>query len=165
MPGFFMTYRYQLYAFNELSNRLLYDMLALRSRIFVVEQNIVYLDLDGNDDKCLHLCLFDGDKLIGCARLVPPGLKFPEAAVGRLVLDADYRGKGLGGELMLYAVNETYKAFGDVPIIIEAQAQLQKFYESLGYEALTKPYMLEGLMHVKMRHQKENPPQKRRVFS
>lgn len=148
---------YKIFSFSELTNQLLYDILQLRSKIFVLEQNIAYLDIDGNDQKSLHVCLMDGEQLIGYARILPPGTKFPEAAVGRLAVAQEHRGKQLGAKLMLYCVEECYRRFGDVPIVIEAQAQLKSFYESLGYSALTEPYMLEGLMHVKMVHQKEAP--------
>jgi ElaA protein len=116
----------------------------------VVEQNIVYLDIDGLDDRCHHLCMFDGDKLIGAARILPPGLKHPQPAIGRLVIDGDYRGQKLGARLMMEAVRETFRKYPGQPILIEAQAQLKAFYESLGYTAITEPYMLEGLMHIKM---------------
>lgn len=151
-----MVFEYRIYSFAELTTQLLYDILALRSKIFVVEQNIVYLDIDRNDQKSLHVCLTDGDTLAGYARILPPGTKFPEAAIGRLVIDQRLRGQQLGAKLMLYCVDQAYERFGSgVSIVIEAQAQLQSFYESLGYQAITPPYMLEGLMHVKMAHKKE----------
>jgi len=147
--------QYRILTFEALSNRLLYDILALRSKIFVVEQEIAYLDIDGNDQKSLHVCLMHEDLLVGYARILPPGTKFPEAAIGRLVVEQKHRGKQLGAKLMLYCVEETYKRFGDVLIVIEAQAQLKSFYETLGYFALTEPYMLEGLLHVKMQHKRK----------
>lgn len=160
-----MAEQYRLYSFAQLSTSLLYDILALRSKIFVVEQNIAYLDADGNDQHCLHLCLMEGDRLIGYARIVPPGLKFPEAAIGRIVVDVTCRGKGMGKALMQRAMEETYNAYGDdVPIIVEAQAHLQPFYTSIGYVTYTEPYMLEGLMHVRMRYE-ESPPVSRKASS
>lgn len=145
-----MAYQYLISAFDALDNHLLYAILKLRSEIFVVEQNIVYLDIDGNDQKSLHVCLMEGDTLAGYARILPPGVKFPEAAIGRLVVDKRHRGNKRGAELMLYCINETRARYNHAPIVIEAQAPLQKFYESLGYKAITTPYMLEGLLHVKM---------------
>ncbi|MDX2113513.1 MAG: GNAT family N-acetyltransferase [Alphaproteobacteria bacterium] len=145
-----MSYPAHCYSFDQLSKKQLYDLLQLRSRIFVVEQNIVYLDIDGLDDRCHHLCLQDGDKLIGAARILPPGLKDKRPAIGRLVLDSDYRGRGLGAKLMMDAVRETFRLYASDSLLIEAQAQLKAFYESLGYIVITEPYMLEGLMHIKM---------------
>jgi ElaA protein len=148
---FFMPYETKLFSFESLSKKHLYDLLQLRSKIFVVEQNIAYLDIDGLDDRCQHLCLFDGERLIGAARILPPGLKHKEPAIGRLVIDQDYRGQKLGAKLMMDAVRETFRMYNNQPLIIEAQAQLKNFYESLGYIPITEPYMLEGLMHVKMK--------------
>jgi len=141
---------YSLFSFEELSKELLYEILALRSKIFVVEQNIAYLDIDGNDQGCHHLCLMDKQKLVGYARLLPPSFKYLESAVGRLVIDKHYRGKKLGGQLMLHAVQNIWSMYGRQATLIEAQAQLRGFYESLGFIATTEPYMLEGLMHIKM---------------
>lgn len=141
---------YTIYTFDELSPSQLYAVLALRSAIFVVEQNIVYQDMDGYDDRCLHLCQYESDTLIGYARIVPPGLKYEEPAVGRLVVDQAYRGRKIGGDLLLAGAKEIWKRYGEQTVLIEAQSQLQKYYESLGFTALTEPYMLEGLMHVKM---------------
>ncbi|MFW0776887.1 MAG: GNAT family N-acetyltransferase [Rickettsiales bacterium] len=158
-----MAYTYQLYRFSELTTGLLYDILALRSKIFVVEQNIVYQDADHKDDKCLHFCMMDNGKLIGYARLVPPGLKFEDGAIGRIVLEPAYRGKGLGREFMRRAIDEINNAFPNAPHIVEAQAHMQPFYESLGYQPITEQYMLEGIMHLKMRFQKESPLQSQRA--
>jgi ElaA protein len=150
-----MDYRFVLEPFEKLSNQQLYAILKLRSEIFVVEQNIVYLDPDGYDEKSLHLCLMDGKKLVGYARLLPPGLKFEDAAIGRFVVDKAYRGKKVGTLIFQRAISEIHKAYGPVAITIEGQHYLEKYYTSFGFETLTEPYMLEGIMHVKMRHKKK----------
>lgn len=141
--------KYQLFAFDQLTTQQLYDLLALRAEVFVVEQTSPYMDFDFLDQQALHLCLFDGDKLAGYARILKPGLKFKEASVGRVVLSGAYRGKGLGRELMQRGMDEamnTYRA----PLRIEAQQHLQPFYESLGFARVSDPYDWGGIPHVKM---------------
>ena len=82
--------------FNELTPSELYDLLRLRSQVFVVEQSAIYLDLDGRDQSAYHLLLVDGhDALVACCRLLPPGVLYPEAAIGRVVIDPAWRGRGL----------------------------------------------------------------------
>jgi ElaA protein len=141
---------YQLYSFKELSNTLLYDILALRAEVFVVEQNSPYLDLDGMDEYAHHFCVFDNGTLVGYSRLFAPKVKFEEASVGRIVLSADHRGNGLGRELLQRSMNEVYRLYGNVPIRIEAQHHLHKFYESLGFVIVSDLYDWGGIPHVKM---------------
>jgi ElaA protein len=150
-----MSYQFILEPFEKLSNHLLYAILKLRSEIFVVEQNIVYLDCDGYDEQSLHLVLMDGEKVIGCARILPPGLKYDDAAIGRFVVDKDYRGKKVGTLIFQRAIDEIHRIHGLVPITIEGQQYLEKYYASLGFETLAEPYMLEGILHVKMRYKKK----------
>ena len=145
-----MTYRFQLFSFDELSTPLLYAILALRSDVFVVEQNAVYTDIDGLDQQALHCCMFDGDTLAGYSRIFAPGIKFDEASMGRIVLAADYRGKGLGRELIRFSMNELRRVCGDVPVRIEAQQHLRVFYESLGFIVVSEPYDWGGIPHLKM---------------
>lgn len=145
-----MTIAFQTLPFSSLTTSQLYALLKLRSEVFVVEQNIVYLDPDGYDLPSHHIFMHDGEMLAGCARIIPPGIKFPNAAIGRLAVAASHRGRRLGERLMVYAIEQTRALLGDVPITIEAQAHLRSFYESLGYETQTEPYMLEGIMHIQM---------------
>lgn len=142
--------RYHLYAFSDLTVPLLYHILALREKVFVVEQNAVYTDIDGLDAECLHLCLFDGESLVGYTRLVPPGLKFDEASIGRIVLEPAYRGGGRGRDIVQYSMEAVVQHFGAVPIRIEAQVHLKSFYESLGFGVVSEAYDWGGIPHVKM---------------
>jgi ElaA protein len=145
-----MNRRYLISAFDELTVPLLYDILALRSEVFVVEQDAVYMDLDGLDAAALHICLFEDDMFIGYARILPPGCKFEEASVGRIVIAASHRGKGLGKELIQRSMMELANAYGPSPVRIEAQQHLQPFYESLGFTRVSDPYDWGGIPHVKM---------------
>ena len=145
-----MTFTWQFKSFSDLSNVELYALLRLRSEVFVVEQNCVFLDMDNKDQHCLHLLGWQGNQLAACARIVPAGISFAEASVGRVVTAAFARGTGLGRELMQTALNKLYDLYGRVPVYIGAQQHLQTFYASLGFEATGQPYNEDGIMHIEM---------------
>jgi len=134
-------------AFAELTVRELYSITALRERVFVVEQNCVYLDADGADPQCRHLWAEDETRAIHAyCRLVPAGVKFPEASIGRVITASEARGQGLGKELMERAI----AALGAIPIRIGAQAHLEKFYGELGFVRASAPYDEDGIPHIEM---------------
>ena len=141
---------YRAFQFCDLPNQLLYDILALRAEVFVVEQNSAYLDPDGIDAECIHICLMENDTLIGYARIVPPGVKFTEASIGRFVLDAAPRGHGTGKKLFAHSIEELRKRFGNVSIRIEAQHHLRDFYTAFGFSIDSEIYDWGGIPHVKM---------------
>jgi ElaA protein len=141
--------------FNDLSVSELYDLLRLRSEIFVVEQNCVYLDQDDNDQKSLHVLGYAKNskgvsKLIAYARIVPPGIIFKTVSIGRVVVDKKFRGKEYGYSLMEKAIKETIKKFKPEIISISAQKYLEKFYDSLGFKAIGKMYLEDNIPHIKM---------------
>ena len=116
---------YSLQTFSELSTQELYDILQLRSEIFVVEQDCVYQDMDGLDQQCLHLSAREEGRLIGYVRILPPGLAYENPTIGRVVVAKDQRGRGIGVELMERAQSVIYTHFsGPVPITIMAQSYL-----------------------------------------
>jgi len=127
----------------------LYDMLKLRVDVFVVEQHCPYPELDGNDKDCLHLRLLMDRELLACARLWRPT---PEhhPRIGRVAVSPDHRGKRLGDALMREAISEVEKLYPAEPIEISAQSHLQKFYGSLGFEAISEEYLEDGIPHVDM---------------
>jgi ElaA protein len=145
-----MNRQFHIFTFDQLNTMLLYDILALRAEVFVVEQESAYMDFDYLDQKAHHVCLMEESRLIGYARLLAPGLKFDEATVGRLVLAMDRRGSGLGRRMMEHCMAEIRRLFGDVPIRIEAQHHLHRFYESMGYAISSDIYDWGGIPHVKM---------------
>ena len=136
--------------FRDLSVYELYDILRLRSEVFVAEQNCVYLDMDNKDQHCYHLCGWKGDKLIAYVRILPPGISFQEPSIGRVVTAPLYRRTGAGRALMKEAIDECYKLFGDVDIRIGAQLYLKKFYESLGFRQTSDVYLEDNIEHVEM---------------
>lgn len=136
--------------FEELNNQELYTLLRLRSQVFVVEQNCVYLDIDNKDLQCHHLMLLQGEDLVAYARLVPPGLSFQEMSIGRVITNPQSRGTGAGRLLLATAIEKCREVFGEGPIKIGAQAYLLKFYSSFGFEAVGEIYDEDGIPHTDM---------------
>lgn len=137
--------------FSELNTTELYDILELRSKVFVVEQNCVYLDLDYKDQSSWHLMGRINDKLASYVRIIPPGVSYEEASIGRVVTDPEQRGKGLGKELMLAAIERTRKQFNIQSIKIGAQCYLKKFYGDLGFIICSEEYLEDGIPHIEMK--------------
>lgn len=126
-------------------------VLALRAQVFVVEQNCAYQDPDGKDVVSYHLLMESGEELVAYARLVPPGVSYPEAAIGRVVTSQTVRGKGWGKALMEIAIAQTQKKFEVNEICISAQSYLLKFYSDLGFVAEGEEYLEDDIPHWKMR--------------
>ncbi len=138
--------------FPELSASELYDALRLRQEVFVVEQHCAYLDADGKDIHSHHLLGYnEALKLVCYARLVHPGVSYPEASIGRVVSDLNMRGRGTGRQLLEKALSCMEETFGNAPIRIGAQAYLRPFYESFGFEVKDpRGYLEDGILHYIM---------------
>lgn len=136
--------------------QVLYEALALRSAVFVVEQACVYLDPDGLDVPCWHLTGHVGDLLHAYARLVPPLTKGPlqtQPMIGRVVTAPAARGSGQGRALMQQALAECARLWPGEAVEIQAQAHLHDFYASLGFTASSDCYDEDGIAHIDMRKQ------------
>jgi ElaA protein len=136
--------------FAELTPYELYDILRLRSEIFVVEQNCVFLEPDGKDQDCDHLMIRKNGVLVATTRLVPPGKSYNEMSIGRVVTHQTVRGEGVGKLLMEASIKELYKKFGVAPIRIGAQLYLKRFYESFGFRQCSDIYDEDGIDHILM---------------
>jgi len=137
-------------SFTELSNGELYAMLRLRSEIFVVEQNCVFLDADNKDQASHHLMAWQEDMLAAYSRLVPPGIVYAEPSIGRVVTAITARGSGIGRQLMQQSIANCRKLFGEQPIRIGAQLYLKEFYGSLGFVPNSGIYPEDGIPHIQM---------------
>jgi ElaA protein len=145
-----MAVQWKIKPFEALSVYELYDLLKLRSEIFVVEQKCAYLDLDGKDKVALHLIgEFDG-KIVAHARLFKPGISFDKASIGRVVVDSNYRDKKWGHDLMREAIAGIRLHFGESQITIGAQLYLKKFYESHGFVQTSTMYLEDDIEHIEM---------------
>ncbi len=139
-------------AFNELNTTELYQLLQLRSMVFVVEQNCPYLDMDDKDYKSFHVLGYDNGKLVACTRLVPAGVSYDlEPSIGRVVTHPDVRKFGYGKLLMEYSIKETKERFNSNVIVIGAQLYLDRFYQNLGFVPEGETYLEDDIPHIQMR--------------
>lgn len=138
--------------FDELTPRLLYEILALRQEVFVVEQNCPYQDCDGKDLNSFHLMgRNESGKLVCYTRLLPVGLAYEGyCSIGRVVSSPSARGTGAGKTLMEKSIATCRQLFGNQPIKIGAQSYLLKFYESFGFVSTGEEYLEDGIPHTKM---------------
>lgn len=139
------------HTFSELTVKQLYAILMLRSEIFVVEQNCIYLDPDGKDIYALHLMGMEKDSLTAYIRLFPPTDIENYIIFGRVVTARSARGKGHGKKLMQELLAYCNTHFPGVTIKCSAQHYLQKFYESFGFKAYGEVYDEDGIPHKAMR--------------
>ncbi|HAV54524.1 MAG: GNAT family N-acetyltransferase [Aequorivita sp.] len=136
--------------FGELSTKELYDVLQLRSEVFVVEQDCVYQDIDGKDERALHIMGWEDGNLVAYARCFQAGDYFDEASIGRVLVRENYRKMGYGHAITkasIEAIKTNYKAD---KIKISAQVYLVIFYESHGFKTIGDRYMEDGIPHIAM---------------
>ena len=150
-----MEYKLQLHkkTFQELTTEELYELLRVRSKVFVVEQNCVYQDLDGDDQPSIHLWMTDEDRAVALARVCPAGTHMKEVSIGRVITTE--RGKGYGKQIMLHAIDAAVEHFDANCIDIEAQEYARGFYESVGFKQSSDTFMLDGIPHIKMTWRKQ----------
>jgi ElaA protein len=145
---------WQCSPFDELSTSELYAILKARQAVFVVEQNCPFLDADDVDQHCLHLSGWqvqgDANALAAYARLVPPKLKYVEPSIGRVITSSEFRGQGLGKELMQRAVQAMDELYPGLAIRIGAQQYLERFYSGFGFVTASPTYIEDGIPHVEM---------------
>ncbi|NSL88875.1 GNAT family N-acetyltransferase [Chitinophaga sp. Mgbs1] len=137
--------------FGELTINELYDILRLRSEVFVVEQNCAYQDLDDYDQQAYHLMGRDANgQLLAYTRIFAPGIKYEESSIGRVVTSPKARGTGAGRQLMEKSLSTLENTFGKIAVKIGAQQYLERFYASLGFVSTSEPYLEDGIWHVEM---------------
>ena len=146
-----MEIKFKIKRFNELSTVELYSLLQLRSEVFVVEQNCVYLDVDGKDEKALHVLGMFGEELVAYARIFKPGDYFDEASIGRVLVKQVYRDRKWGYDLMHEAIRVTKEELNETNITISAQCYLQKFYENVGFVQTSEIYLEDDIPHIEMK--------------
>ena len=135
-------------SFHELTTDELYELLRVRSEVFVVEQNCVYQDLDGDDQASIHLWMTIADKVVAMARVCPAGTHMQQVSIGRVITTE--RGKGYGKQIMLHAIDAAKDYFNATTIDIEAQEYAKGFYNCVGFKQSSEPFILDGIPHIKM---------------
>lgn len=138
-------------SFQELSINELYCLLQLRSEVFVVEQDCVYQDIDGKDQKALHILGFKADKIIAYTRIFKPGDYFKEASIGRVVVNQNERKFNYGWDIMKASIKAIEKHYNTSLIVISAQNYLKRFYNNLGFVEFGESYLEDGIPHTKMK--------------
>ncbi len=146
------TIRWQWYRLHELTHAQVYALFAVREAVFVVEQHCAYQELDGLDLDALHLIGWQGDQVVACLRVLAPGVKYAEAALGRIMTAPAFRANGLGRELMQQATRYI-DAEHQGRARISAQAHLENFYRDFGFVPVSSPYLEDGIPHIEMLRQ------------
>jgi ElaA protein len=128
----------------------LYDLLAFRESIFVVEQNCAYLELDGLDKTALHLQVLEDQKVVACLRLLPPDEGETRVRIGRVAVSIEWRMCGLAAVMMQRAIDKVRSDYPDSGIFLHAQSYLQAFYQSLGFQVCGLEFLEDGIPHIPM---------------
>lgn len=136
--------------FEELSTKELYQILRLRSEVFVVEQDCVYQDVDNKDQKALHVIGIKNDGVVAYTRIFKPGDYFDNVSIGRVVVSKNQRKFGLGKQIMQASLAAIDQRFPHKAIEISAQSYLLKFYTELGFNAFGEEYLEDGIPHRRM---------------
>ena len=146
--------QWEIKAFDQLSLQELYTILTLRTNVFVIEQACPYPEVDGKDPNCLHLLGTINGELVAYLRILPAGLRYDEVSIGRVVVKPIHRGKGLGRLMMEQAIHCITNEWKESQIKIGAQAYLEKFYQSLGFEPVSEVYLEDDIPHLDMLYSK-----------
>lgn len=136
--------------FSALATVELYGILALRSQVFVVEQECAYQEVDGHDQKALHVLGTEDGDLVAYARLLPAGQLYRQPSIGRVAVKRGFRQKGFGREIFGEAFDLAREQNPGSTIKIQAQTYLEHFYQSFGFKTVSAPYPDVGVMHVDM---------------
>ena len=141
--------RLEAKAWDQLSRKEINDIFSLRSEVFVVEQECIYQDIDGKDEKADHVLLIINNELVGYTRVFNENIYFKEASFGRAVVKKNYRGEGYG-HLLVEKSLEHLKTNKQSLVKISAQSHLKEFYSSHGFVAKGEEYMEDGIPHTAM---------------
>jgi ElaA protein len=138
--------------FEHLNTDQLYELIKFRVNIFVVEQHCPYPELDEKDrvSGTHHLIAYQNSKIVAYARLLPPGVSYPDSSIGRFAVDACLRRQGIGSLLMNKCLEQIVILWPDHDIKVSAQAHLKKFYESFDFIQTSNHYLEDGIPHIGM---------------
>ena len=145
---------WQFSRFADLSPFDLYDVLAQRQNVFILEQTCLYPDIDGLDLDAHHLLgwrTVDGKRVLAAyLRVLAPGAKYDEMSLGRVVTTSAARGSGAGRALLEQGIAHAEALHPGHRIRIGAQQYLERFYQGFGFETVSAPYDEDGIMHIDM---------------
>tara|TARA_B100001778_G_C18555783_1_gene615279 strand:+ start:646 stop:1089 length:444 start_codon:yes stop_codon:yes gene_type:complete len=136
--------------FTELDIKEIYQVLRLRSQVFVVEQECIYQDMDNKDQRALHLLYKENNNIVAYTRIFKSGDYYKNPSIGRVVVSKNKRGNNIGKKIMLESVNYIKQNLKAKTIEISAQMYLENFYKELGFYAKGKEYLEDGIPHQRM---------------
>lgn len=140
--------------FNQLKVEEIYKILALRNKVFIVEQKCAYLDCDDKDLNSYHLFSEENGEVVAYLRILEKGISYDEISIGRVVVKKSHRGKGISREMMLKAIEFIENTLKEDTIKIQAQVYLLNFYSSLGFKAVSEEYLEDNIPHIDMLYKK-----------
>lgn len=136
--------------FEELKLEEMYEILKIRSEVFVVEQNCVYQDCDNKDKVAYHLFATENGSVVAYLRILEQGIYYDEPSVGRVLTSKEQRGRGLGKIAMIKAIDFIKNTLKEEKIKISAQEYAIPFYEGVGFKVFSKVYLEDDIPHVEM---------------
>jgi ElaA protein len=142
---------FKIKKFDELTNYELYELLKLRTEVFVVEQNCVYQDMDGKDYQAIHVLGYYNEILVACTRIFDKGIYFEESSIGRVIVKEKFRTKKWGHVLMQKSIEIIETLFDTTAITISAQLYLKAFYESHQFVQTSTTYLEDNIPHIQMK--------------
>lgn len=142
--------KWEVKKFNELTGQEVYEILKLRSEVFVVEQQCIYEDCDDKDKEAYHLFGEESGKIVAYLRILEKGISYNEISIGRVLTNKTHRGKGLGKQMMLKAIEFIEKQLCEIVIRISAQQYLLNFYSNLGFVKVSEVYLEDDIPHIEM---------------
>ncbi len=140
----------EIKAFNELTLNSLYEVLQLRAEVFVVEQNCPYQDVDGKDQKAMHILGYHKEQLVAYTRVFKPGYYFDNASIGRVFVKENARQYGFGKDIMKASIAFIEDTLDLSTIELSAQTYLKKFYNDLGFKEIGEGYLEDDIPHIRM---------------
>lgn len=141
---------WKIKSFEEITTSELYEIVKARVDVFVVEQDCPYPDLDGYDQKAIHIWAEEDQNVLAYCRIFNKGIKYPETSIGRVLTTEKARGKSLGKQLIQYAVETIENRFHTSEVRISAQDYLLRFYSGFGFEDTGKKYLEDNIPHTEM---------------
>jgi len=137
--------------FDELTLRELYEITRSRFEVFVQEQKIICEEeLDGLDDKCIHVFLEENERVVAYCRIVPKGVNYENISIGRVLVLKEFRRKGIAQEMLKVTVKYIKSNFQENKIVLSSQLYAKELYESVGFIATSDVYEEAEIPHIKM---------------
>ncbi|GAA0227382.1 GNAT family N-acetyltransferase [Metaclostridioides mangenotii] len=141
---------FQIKKFEDLTADEIYEILRIRSEVFVVEQNCAFQDCDNDDQNSYHIFTAENDRIVSYLRVLKKGISYNEISIGRVLVAKDHRDKGVAKELLIKAIEFIENTLNECEIRISAQEYLKEFYSSLGFEISSDMYLEDEIPHIEM---------------